>query len=389
MSNRFQASLNRVATVIALLLPMSTICADTGADAARAKIADLAGDLMQSQARPAGIVRANNTADALSGISGYAKDALSDCGFETTLRYREYCGRLHQALENAALSAPTINDTEAKALFENQRRQRTRITAANLLDSLAGHDPGLTPYGENYAVLRPDPLEMKFQVSFKYKLFVDPSELEEHDGGALRSLRQNVLSKAYFSYTQKSFWNLDAPSAPFRDINFNPQLFLYYPKVSADVGPVGYWLGVEHESNGRDGADSRSWNRVFAKAEVALGSLVFTPKIWHMFGEADENFDLLDFAGYFELDSRYEFSNGSRFHILGRRGKRKGGVEFSYSFKVPFFNNPATPQYRFDPWIHLRYWTGYGENLLTYNEKSSSLRLGVAFALAPVYPRKY
>lgn len=66
----------------------------------------------------------------------------------------------------------------------------------------------------------------------------------------------------YLTYTQKSFWDIYAESSPFGDSNYNPGIGLgrYITKDNKLIG-AGL-IQIEHESNGRDGDDSRSWNRL-------------------------------------------------------------------------------------------------------------------------------
>lgn len=82
------------------------------------------------------------------------------------------------------------------------------------------------------------------------------------------------LGKHFFvTYTQKSFWSLSQDSAPFREHNFNPGVFIYSDKWISRVLPGNSHLdyametGYEHESNGVDGFDSRGWDRFYFKID--------------------------------------------------------------------------------------------------------------------------
>ena len=85
--------------------------------------------------------------------------------------------------------------------------------------------------------------ELKFQFSFKQQLY---------DG-------------LYFAYTQKSFWRvLDGEdSRPFRETNYNPELFWRLLRTTPEGLSWGGDLGFEHESNGAREPTSRSWNRLY------------------------------------------------------------------------------------------------------------------------------
>ena len=65
----------------------------------------------------------------------------------------------------------------------------------------------------------------------------------------------------YLGYSQLMMWDIFNSSAPMRDINFNPEMF-YRFQLGPDERPRWLDFGIfEHESNGLNGNDSRSWNR--------------------------------------------------------------------------------------------------------------------------------
>lgn len=100
------------------------------------------------------------------------------------------------------------------------------------------------------------------------------------------------------TYTQKSFWDIYAKSSPFADNNYNPGLAIMKPIIHNNqlmgIGSFAY----EHESNGKDSLDSRSWDYF-----VLSGSYFFNryfsiqSKVWAGF-LGEENKDLYDYRGY-------------------------------------------------------------------------------------------
>ncbi|NIW14677.1 MAG: hypothetical protein GWN31_12285, partial [Candidatus Thorarchaeota archaeon] len=100
---------------------------------------------------------------------------------------------------------------------------------------------------------KPSNFEVKFQFSFKVQLW----EKVFWGHGDL-----------FFGYTQLSFWQLydKDMSSPFRETNYEPEIFF---KFDTDFNVLGLrnrliTIGFNHESNGRGGELSRSWNRIFA-----------------------------------------------------------------------------------------------------------------------------
>lgn len=56
----------------------------------------------------------------------------------------------------------------------------------------------------------------------------------------------------YFTYTQKSFWNIYAKSSSLRDSNYNPTLGLGKYIIRNNVSKGTAFLQIEHESHGRE-----------------------------------------------------------------------------------------------------------------------------------------
>src|SRR3970282_2024948 len=89
----------------------------------------------------------------------------------------------------------------------------------------------------------------RFQLSFKYRLF---------DQALGWGREQPWLSGFYLGYTQASLWNLPGDSKPFRDTSYRPSLFWAWERIDAKTWIDALRAGYEHESNGKDGASSRS-----------------------------------------------------------------------------------------------------------------------------------
>ena len=213
----------------------------------------------------------------------------------------------------------------------------------------------------------------RFQLSFKYRLF---------DTGTGFGRERPWLSGFYFGYTQNSLWDLSSQSKAFRDTSYLPSLFWKWDREDAKTFVDSVRGGLEHESNGRDGARSRSINIAFVRPEwhktFANGhELQLTPKIYRYL-ERSDNPDIQDYRGNVDWRLRYDAGGDWIATVVARRGDSgKGSVLLDASRR--------SRDLRFGPiggYFHFQYFTGYGEDILDYNvRRRSQLRFG--FAIVP------
>ncbi len=208
----------------------------------------------------------------------------------------------------------------------------------------------------------------RFQLSFKYRLF-DPAS---HPVQWFP-----LLSRLHFGYTQSSTWDLGANSAPFRDIIFRPSLFWQGPIPGEGLMPDLLRAGYEHESNGKDGVNSRSINTLFAQPVWRTGfsdgrALIFAPKVYGYLGKED-NPDIQRYRGYADWNLRYGREDGWLLATQLRRGTAGHGsaqFDLSYPLRQPIFA-------RTGGFLHFQLFKGYGENLLDYNlDRGTQVRVG-------------
>lgn len=179
----------------------------------------------------------------------------------------------------------------------------------------------------------------------------------------------------YIMYTQKTMWNVFENSMPMRDMNFNPGIGWTKPFFSKDRYVGKMTLLVEHESNGRDGPESRSWNRVSLCGSTIVNEwLMVHAKYWIPIIDSENNRDILDYCGIFQTgavvstkDDKFQFG----LTLVKRRG---WNLNFNTIAEVSWKVNPKTNLNLF-----AQYYNGYGENLLDYNVFKSSLRVGIVF----------
>ncbi|WP_274571033.1 phospholipase A [Neisseria leonii] len=207
--------------------------------------------------------------------------------------------------------------------------------------------------------------ESKMQLSFKSKLMED-----------VFASRADV----WFAYTQKSDWqifNQGRKSAPFRNTDYQPELFVTQP-VTAELPGGGrlrvLGLGYVHQSNGQSRPDSRSWNRVYAMAGMEWGRLTVLPRVWVRTdtgpASSDDNPDITDYMGYGDMRLQYRFNGKQTLSALLRYNPAsgKGAVEAAYA--APLKGKMKA---------YIRAFHGYGENLMDYNHKQTGVGIGLMF----------
>ncbi|MDR6397417.1 outer membrane phospholipase A [Herbaspirillum seropedicae] len=212
----------------------------------------------------------------------------------------------------------------------------------------------------------------RFQLSLKFRLFVpdDPRS-------------RGPLDNLYLGYTQFSLWDLSAPSAPFRDTSYRPSLFYYLPDVGIQnrvLSRIGIATGLEHESNGRDGAQSRSINTYFIEPSFNFGNLndyhfKVAPKVYAYLGPTRDNPDIGDYRGHMDLKLSYGKPDGLEVATMLRKGRLGGTLTSQTQVSYPLSRLlPGTAGYLMASYFH-----GYGESLLTYNQKDrAQFRIGYA-----------
>lgn len=191
------------------------------------------------------------------------------------------------------------------------------------------------------------------------------------------------MENLYMSFTQTSLWDLDKPSAPFRDSSYKPAIFYHLHRVGRILGGEwGYAAGLEHESNGKDGVNSRSINFAFVRPTIR-----WSHKQWEwclspraiVYLEKEDNKDITQYRGYGEFHAWVGHRDSWRVAATGRLGRHSEGrgslqIDISYPFaKI----NRALPTGWVHGYLHFQYFTGWGESLLEYRERRpSQVRLG-------------
>lgn len=231
----------------------------------------------------------------------------------------------------------------------------------------------LAPYEPIYAVYGPGTdTEARIQISFEYHLFGSRSAQE---------LPSSWRDGLHFAYTQRMFWDLRAKSMPFRNIDYQPEVIYVSPAKVFDNGvSLALQGGLRHESNGRDGEDSRSVNSIYVAPMAAIPlrgdwRVLVAPRLSFYVGDKSDNPDIVRYRGHAGLflqvgdPEGLRVSTNTRFNV----SSGKGAINTEVSYPLPRLLGGGPDFYLF-----AQGFAGYGENLLDYNRSITRLRVGFA-----------
>lgn len=188
-----------------------------------------------------------------------------------------------------------------------------------------------------------------------------------------------------FAYTQVIFWELGKESKPFLDATYNPEFF-YRWKINGDrwnTIDFGLW---EHNSNGKGGETSRSYDQTYLRLVYATTwrnwILLVAPKVRFIYNIDDTNSNIRDYVGAFEFDFRFlrtidAFLEKTEVILTLRPGGEfgtnfsKGGYQIAMNFKIDKVD--LTPSF------YIQYYYGYAESLINFDERVNIFRAGIMF----------
>ena len=214
----------------------------------------------------------------------------------------------------------------------------------------------------------------KFQLSFKYRM---ATIADRADGDTLNTVQ--------FGYTQRSLWDIDSDSSPFYDTSYMPELFWEWYRLPGRgernrVSLLGVQSGIHHESNGRDGDDSRSLNSAFARAVFTFGphdgwNLKLMPEAW-VYGSLDDNENIDDYRGYTKLVGVFGKADGIALRFSLSPGREFDRLTSQFDLTVPV----RVRLFDLSAFFHVQYFNGYGESLRAFARKSDAVRVGFSLS---------
>ncbi|MBE3021994.1 phospholipase A [Campylobacter sp. 7477a] len=212
-------------------------------------------------------------------------------------------------------------------------------------------------YSQNKPTNGKSRFETKFQFSVQKPLMTNAFKLNETLG---------------IAYTQTSWWQTSSDSAPFRESNYKPEIYIDFDTQNSlkMLNISNIRAGLLHESNGKDKENSRSWNRLYAQARFDLGTLSVTPRIWSIVGDTNDNKNIENYIGVGDVNFSFAFKD----HILNTMIRNnlhfdktnRGAAQFDWLF--PIFSTGI--------YGYVQFFTGYGESLIDYNKHTNKIAVG-------------
>jgi phospholipase A1/A2 len=238
------------------------------------------------------------------------------------------------------------------------------------------HEPMYFVYGG------PDP-DTKFQISLKYQLF---------SASAPIARTAPFAADLYLAYSQTSFWDIDGTSSPFVDTSYRPELMY-------QIGPkAAQWLpgmsrfdlqaGLKHESNGKAGVDSRTINTAYVSPILTFGNdgrqadidrnqffISLAPRVWMYLTDMEDNPDIYHYRGYGDIKLVAGWRGGFQAALVGSVGNDwdKGALQVDLTYPLQKLAIRDLGMY-----LDAQFFTGFGENLLGYNESRTAFRMGLS-----------
>ena len=202
-------------------------------------------------------------------------------------------------------------------------------------------------------------IETEFQLSLKYDFSTNLLGFHE------------IYTAAY---TQVAFWQLYAESAYFRELNYNPELFVTFPVMSfiKNVPLKALRFSFEHQSNGRGGEEERSWNYLSLSSYFQFKSLFTELKLWHRLPDnIDYNPNLLDYLGHGHIRFMFPYKKHMTKLLLRATFSGESAVEVNYSYPISGSD---------DLYLYIKGFSGYGESLIDYDKNVN--KVGIGFSIS-------
>lgn len=280
---------------------------------------------------------------------------------------------LFYVYEVRSQSSLEYQDTTRRSLSTMIENVKTKIESDKLNLEISEEEiirktdslPAFSIYKDNYFIsgislnerINNETADVKYQISIRHRL---TKSLLPFD------------TFLYLTYTQKSFWDIYAKSAPFRDNNYNPGLGLGRYIIVNNKLTGATFLQLEHESNGQSDEESRDINLVsFSGKYFFTNNLSIKFKVSVPFLMGENNEDILDYRGTGNFTLDYKTRN-DKWWFSGmfnpKKSVKSANVALTAGYKISD---------RFNQYIFGEFYSGTGDSMLDYKKQDLKLRVGI------------
>ncbi|QOP44727.1 phospholipase A [Sulfurimonas sediminis] len=276
-----------------------------------------------------------------------------------------------------------IDATKSKINIENITNDTSKENMQKWLDNSFG----LHPYKANYIL--PFGIANKTYINRKLELV----KYKKYEAELQVSLQLEVYKNLFglgekysLAYTQQAFWQLYVTSSPFRENLYNPEAFVVFPisdKTSIfQMRSVKFALA--HKSNGLpDTGDIQEFNGF--NLSKSINYFYTTLRLQHttlitdltflapLPGSANlsDNPDIMKYLGYTKVKFTYFYHK----HMLSLM--LRGNID---SLRGTFLATYSYPLRRDKSYLYIKFFSGYMESLIDYNQNITKLSIGFSFS---------
>jgi len=330
---------------------------------------------------------------ALASLAGavIAAEPLAGCADEADDRLRLAC--YDNAYNRLKAGSETVNDAQIVAQVATNDSQRESSVMSRTWE-LGPNDKRNTFVVRTYLPNFLLPMHYTSNINRSPSSPTQPAGPANKDYSSVEaklqiSLRAKVVedlllpgADLWVAYTQRSLWQLwdSGDSSPFRSTDYQPEV-IYVVPVPEKFGklPLGwnlrmFQLGFAHQSNGQSDPLSRSWNRITLGAGFEHGDFSFMVRDNQRIRVQgkDDNPDLVEHIGRTEINMAWS-PGASTLGLTWRtnfNSLSRGSLQLDWTYPV-FADQPAGLRW------YAQLFHGYGETLLDYNHRQTSLGLGL------------
>lgn len=318
------------------------------------------------------------------GIKSYSQDTLlQDSVYSTVIQIHPDTLKVDNEIRLLQDSIKLLRDSISLNYAKNDTlRNGFREKTEKLIGSMFGESkqlsnadslikvfdalPSFGIYKDNYIVVGTELFkkstewnsDAKFQVSIRQRLTNSTLPFKTY---------------LFITYTQKAFWDIFRESFPFRDLNFNPTLGIGRALIHNNrfMGFIDFQ--IEHESNGKDGDASRSWNKIsFGSLLTFNDKWALQTKLWIPIVDGGYNKNIVSYSGYGLMALSYQ-SPRRKYNASCVVTKRSGAffdANVTLNFSVRLFSDD-------NQFLFVEYYNGYGESMLEFNRYRQRVRAGI------------